>query len=89
MELKPILRLLKVDKLALLFLRRPINTEVSLLTVVLELRLVLMSVNVAVLWDKRVDALKMLWGLFGIAVGLLWEADDSFVDVRLAFFYEL
>lgn len=48
-----------------------------------------MSVDVAVLRDKRVDALKMLWGLFGIAVGLLWEADDSFVDVRLAFFYEL
>ena len=89
MELKQILRVLNVNKFALLLIFRSINAEISFLAVILELRFILMPVSVSIFRNKRVLSYKLLRWLLGISIRLLGEADDTLVDVGLAFFDEL
>lgn len=78
-----------MNKLTVILIFGAIDTEVPLLTVVLKLGFLLMPVKVAVFGAEAVSAFELLWGFLGVSVGLLWEADDTEVDVGFGFFNEL
>jgi hypothetical protein len=89
MKFKLIFRVFNMNQFALVFILGPINTEISLLTVVFELRFILMPVKVAIFRKQGMGAFELLRGFLSISVGLLWKADDTSVDVRFSFFDEL
>jgi hypothetical protein len=89
MKFKLIFRVFKMNQFAIVFILGPIDTKISLLTVVFELRFVFVPIKVAIFRKQRMRTFELLRSLLCISVGLFWKADDTSVDVRFSFFDEL
>ncbi len=89
MKFKLIFRVFKMNKFAIVFILGPIDTKISLLTVVFELRFIFVSIKVAIFRKQWMRTFELLRSFLCISVGLFWKADDTSVNVRFSFFYKL
>ena len=72
-----------------ILISRSINTEISLLAIILKLGLILMLIDISILSYQPIWQFKLTWWLLRDSISLLWVAYDSTILMRFTFFYKL